>query len=968
MSGWLFENPVAVLFLVLFLAALGYLLWLRYRIAVSKARFGLTAVATMAACVTALLTFLSGPFPIQLINIASRALGLSSIATASDGPGWFSGILAFLSTLLALWLIYRFSIKALESWDGPITVNVNELAKREQDNNLALLAFAELRRLAQLREDPIASDAAVHWKQRQSEAPNTPAWHLFARDLFLAAYSEAQFADNGWRDRFQLWVGKIYVGHRLSDFTSLVLLVFEEEPTDQVIEERLDAFRADSGELAGSRIFAVFYEGTAKDIRIAKCTDTTVEILPRRFLLRKGLKLVGYARDLIRRFDVDPLGGTNATLKQTFVRAHVRQRGSDDRRILSAVVSDWLNDTSRKHLAITGEYGQGKSTAMLEICVRWAKRYLVDGAVDERIPLLVELRGQNPAETDPVAFLSAWSARYSGLVPQQLYNLIKAGEAIAIFEGFDELRNAGRAYDRHEHFNALWRMAFPGTKIIFTGRPNFFLDEKEKNRTLRADSLQGAGGSAFTELWELDRLTEEEVEQVASGFGTGLGASIMAAAQIHPAFFDIISRPSMLPVVATIWEKIVDLQAQGNDLTGAILIEYYLQAIYRRKEEEIERDRREAAAPDGASYLLLPREVREIFTLAIVWRMAGSDARNTISRRTFNAVINQIYDEVLKAFQKEGVAKQLIEQVRKFEERFKDESRGDRAERVSNEIASAGLFVSDPAGGPSNLRLPHKQFYEYMIAKVCWIILVHPASATAEILRTADSSKGAFDKMLSEDLPLGFMFDILGDDIRAMGTLNIKIYLAVKVLQSQLQSSVFYLTGPIRTWFGLGQRGSRYDDRIDTLGAKQELTFVRFMTSPLVLISMFFIVATMSSISLVYLQYDRGVVLDVIFLDRTKDLLRTQNFISVTLSIMLAITYIISRANNSRLIALRRLVVRRLRADPKYSEVLPLVVLYTECLRALTTGHLRTANSPETGPTGRTPTQFELQDMIAPAV
>src|SRR6266446_1777495 len=245
---------------------------------------------------------------------------------------------------------------------------------------------------------------------------------------------------------------------------------------------------------------------------------------------------------------------------------------------------------------------------MLEFCVQWARRYIKDNQSAERIPLLIELRGQNPAEVDSLDFLSPWAGRY-GIDPRQVYNLIKSGEAIVIFEGFDELRNAGRAYDRHEHFNALWLMTFPGAKLIFTGRPNFFLDEKEKNRTLRSD---GVAGSAFTQVWELDRLTEEEIKKASMGFDQAFSQSLMAAVQTHPAFLDIVSRPSMLPVVATIWPTIESHQTQGYDLTSAILLEYYIEANYRRKTEEIEIDRLTAGAPEDASYLLLPRQGREV--------------------------------------------------------------------------------------------------------------------------------------------------------------------------------------------------------------------------------------------------------------------------------------------------------------------------------------------------------------------
>jgi hypothetical protein len=193
-------------------------------------------------------------------------------------------------------------------------------------------------------------------------------------------------------------------------------------------------------------------------------------------------------------------------------------------------------------------------------------------------------------------------------------------------------------------------MAFPGTKIIFTGRPNFFLDEKERNRTWRTDVAAAAAGGAFSQVWDMEKLTEPEVSKVARGFGRELGDSIVAAAKSHSAFFEIISRPSMLPVVATIWPKIVELQSKGHNLTGAVLLEHYLRATYLRKEKE--RAEEHERALEASNYLLLPQEVREIFTLAVVWRMACSDARNTITRSSFDTVISHIYDDVFRLAQR----------------------------------------------------------------------------------------------------------------------------------------------------------------------------------------------------------------------------------------------------------------------------------------------------------------------------
>ena len=310
-----------------------------------------------------------------------------------------------------------------------------------------------------------------------------------------------------------------------------------------------------------------------------------------------------------------------------------------ERRPLSPLIEEWLADNTRRQLAITGEFGQGKSTAMLRLCANWAKAYLQQGTSNGRVPLLIELRGQNPAEERSDLHSCRRGLRASDcLLTTHLQSRVNHGQAIVIFEGFDELRNAGRAYDRHEHFNALWRFAFPGTKVLFTGRPNFFLDEAEKNRTLRNDRSKGAAGNAFTELWELDRLTVEEVRAATRGFGASLGEAIVGAAASNPSFLQIVSRPSMLPVVATIWPDIEMLQKRGHTLTSAVLIDRYLQAIYQRKEVEIETEQRIGRSVEAGNYLVLPREIREAFTSIVVWEMVKEDLRNTIKRDQFDQI------------------------------------------------------------------------------------------------------------------------------------------------------------------------------------------------------------------------------------------------------------------------------------------------------------------------------------------
>jgi len=752
--------------------------------AASKARFAFFVVISIISCLLALLNFLSGSIFFEIVSVAlsliNEVAGYEIVRNIPPGPPTLYGILGAILALAAIVAIWRFSDKALHQWDAPATITVSELAKKNRENNLFSLAIAEAIRLAKGQNDLIASDAALNWTQRVSEAPPAPNWNNLAKNLLCGAFSEIRIEDNGWRDRISAWIGTIYLNsdHRKQD---VYLLTFHSEYEIVFVKNRISDVIKEGYDIKNYRFFAIF--NTKNYIKENIDIDgLKVEIWSRSALLREGLSFVEYARDIIRRFDYEPLGGTQATLSQTYVSAHVvRSDRSEGRFNLENIYTAWINESSRRHLAIVGEYGQGKSTAMLALCVEWARGYIRGEVSSSLVPLLIELRGQSPAETDPASFLAPWASRF-GLDARRIYNLIQAGEVVLIFEGFDELRNAGRAYDRHEHFNALWRLAYPGAKLIFTGRPNFFIDEAEKNRTLRFDQSKGAAGNAYTDLWEIDRLRPDEVKIALSGFDRDLAESVIAAATEYTSFRDIVSRPSMLPVVATIWPEIENLQKQGQRLTDAILIERYLDAAYQRKETEIENYQRITGAPVGATYLLLPRDLRETFTSLIVWDMVSRDARNTITRARFQKVIFDNIRTVFSIYQTVGSKPHVVEAIRRLEERYRDHNPQDLPEMLANEIASAGLFVSDPVGGVSNLRLPHKQYYEYVIAKTAFEATKADNKIRKILVDKARNDGFLARHVLREPNAIYYYSGICGADFDWFKTYSVKLLIIVNII------------------------------------------------------------------------------------------------------------------------------------------------------------------------------------------
>jgi hypothetical protein len=465
---WHWHLVIDGLLLVTVVGAAIYAFRLRKKQESSKASFALAIAAILVSYWTGFAKFVLTPDKSILAKLLtvmfSSSTGWSVPSDAEQPISWILALIAAIVICVLSFLTVTLATETVKHWNGPTTLLVNELAKDERDNQILSLAKEELLRLYRRRPDPPVSDVAVDWRQKIVPPPNALPWHTLARQLFEVAFSEAIITDTGWRDRWYVWVGSMYVSGTSPDASlPLLLFVFDDLPTHQDIASRLGSYQADGGTVSPARIFVVFDADTKSQDTKTVVNGITIEQLSPATLIRTNLKLRTYARELVRRFDQDRLGGTDVALKDTFVECHIQRPDIKDRIALIKVISDWVADKSRRHLTITGDFGRGKSTAMLDLCVTWARRYLNDEATVERIPLLIELRGQNPGETDPITFLSGWANRY-GLLSKQVLNLIQAGEAIVIFEGFDELHHAGRAYDRHQHFNSLWRMAYPGTK------------------------------------------------------------------------------------------------------------------------------------------------------------------------------------------------------------------------------------------------------------------------------------------------------------------------------------------------------------------------------------------------------------------------------------------------------------------------------------------------------------------------
>jgi hypothetical protein len=639
-------------------------------------------------------------------------------------PDWVTVAAALPVAMFVTFLLYRLASAEIRSQKLPLNASARELEEPGKVPGVFELAAAHARyRFAGRVDRPLLNPGDDPY-----QLPNLPRkveWPSLSADLLV------QLEPNLQRDTFRYIAEKQFYSLVESDVRTpnlaklwLVLPTRECAP----YTESLAAFDAFEGPAPDKAVLCVNSEDRL-DEQIYSPRGSLVRVLSLGALLERTIDLHEYAASLIRRFEQRHVPGTNFTLKDSFVslKATPVPPGDQMRPISTpppdedvlATLRQWSLTPGVDHLSIIGEFGQGKSTVLLAFCSEWARRWL-DGERGGRIPLLIELRGKSPRRQSQDRFLAEWGDRY-GLRGGVLLSLVQSGRATLIFEGFDEVQDAGLRFDRFEQFKALWGFSYPGAKLVFTGRPNFFLDTSERERLLRSSSVARDAGLENTRVLSLNFLSRQEISRALRAYPKRVRLEILAACDRDVAFKDIAKRPSMLPVIANQWSQ-VKAEVERGGVTSASIIRYFIDFLYARKEADTE---------GLGEYQLLHRSVRHYFTQRVAWTMASNNLRNTIDADTFVRCIEESYKDIDSEFRADESSDSAVaSSVVKLREMFKSRPFAELIAYVASDVRTNGLLVPDPAGGRDNLYFPHKQYLEFVLAEV-YVAAVRERSSSA---------------------------------------------------------------------------------------------------------------------------------------------------------------------------------------------------------------------------------------------
>jgi len=598
--------------------------------------------------------------------------------------------------VIVLGIVGKFFFGIHNRWSGAISVKHFERKKYHEPSPIYFEALAEVKRIIKREPEQIyTQEESQRFGSVLESNTESLAWHIQARDLISLRNPSYEIDRiNGWHEEFRCWTGfnkktrqliaircdsKESTQDQLEDFVSYVLRIAQQK---QIASSSIELF------------WAVKNSNTVKPTKIR---EHTLRKETEETLLNELVDFSDYFEDIKDRVERHNLPDSALNITEVYTPCSCRTENGTVHSNLEKYIKDWLLEKGGRQIALLGEYGQGKSTTALMTTYH----LIQENFVDQRIPILIELRGKSPRNMTPEEIIAAWAVRYR-ISPQAVFKLLMAGRALLILEGFDEMALIGDSEARLAHFRTLWKFCTPLAKIIITGRPNFFLDDQEMKAALGISKSLAAG--PYCEAAHLEPFTITQIDDALRSVPQQTRHEIVSLAKADTKFREIVSRGSLLYVVSQLWER-AQLSKYAGHITSAFVMDLFIQHSYRRQS---------AKTINSPEFMVLDEAERKYFMSGIAAYMGALDLPNQIDREQFMRAIKDLYDVIPDSVTRhDGMIpfrfnKSLKERLRDLEDPLQD---------VGNDVRSSGILVADQSKSGA-LKFAHKSFMEFLIAEV----------------------------------------------------------------------------------------------------------------------------------------------------------------------------------------------------------------------------------------------------------
>lgn len=298
-------------------------------------------------------------------------------------------------------------------------------------------------------------------------------------------------------------------------------------------------------------------------------------------------------------------------------------------------VDRWLDDPSKQHISILGEFGTGKTWFALHYAWQMLKRYQdakARGVERPRVPLYIPLRDYARAVTVESLFSEFFFRKYEIPLPgySAFEQLNRMGKLLLIFDGFDEMAMKVDRQSMIDHFWQLARAVVPRSKVLLTSRLEHFPNGKESRDLLGAelkastDNLSGAPPQF--EVLELAKFSDTQIEDLLS---RRTKPEVVEKIVKEPRLLDLARRPVMVDLIL---EALPEIEAGKRVDISRV----YLYAIRRKMERDIK---------DARTFTSLADKL--YFLCELSWEMLSTD-QMSINYRQFPERIRRLFGPVVQ--------------------------------------------------------------------------------------------------------------------------------------------------------------------------------------------------------------------------------------------------------------------------------------------------------------------------------
>ncbi|NET37805.1 MAG: NACHT domain-containing protein [Cyanothece sp. SIO1E1] len=333
-----------------------------------------------------------------------------------------------------------------------------------------------------------------------------------------------------------------------------------------------------------------------------------------------------------RKIDQDyiPLGCSKDEIDpKTQQKIGISHYGEDEGWI-EGYVDQWLDDSSKEHLSVLGEFGTGKTWFALHYAWLALEKYKAakQKKIERpRLPLVIPLRDYAKAVSVESLFSEFFFRKHEIPLPgyRAFEHLNRMGKLLLIFDGFDEMAARVDQQAMIDNFWELAQVAVPGAKAILTCRTEHFPDAIEErqllNAELKASTANLSGEPPQFEVLELAKFNDEQITEL---LGHKAKADTVQKVMGNPQLLDLARRPVMVDLIL---EALPEIEA-GKPIDMARV---YLYAVIAKMERDIKSERTFTSLADKLYFLC-----------ELSWEMLSKD-RMSLNYRAFPEQLKQMF-------------------------------------------------------------------------------------------------------------------------------------------------------------------------------------------------------------------------------------------------------------------------------------------------------------------------------------